>query len=116
MIIVECLSTVDRGRETVVEFFITSRESELNASAAWTENLLHTIKIIFGQLHVFCTREVCTGKVDGKQSGRWSSANLEYDWKIICMVKKNPAQQVKNALQIVGIHISLSTIEKTSQP
>lgn len=36
--------------------------------------------------------------------------------KIICMVKKNPymtAQQVKNALQDVGRHVSLSMIKRS---
>lgn len=60
----------------------------------------------------YIKKQVHTGKLEiGKWTGKPRSTILVDDWKIIYMVNKNPfmsAQQVKNALQDVGVHVWMS--------
>ena len=65
-------------------------------------------------------KQVNTGKLEnGKRAGKARRTSLVNEQIVICMVKKNPLmteQQVKNALQDAGGHVSFTIFTTRCKP
>lgn len=107
---------VDRVESHHLDDHASEEDNEAQKSTTPSERYQRSLGCQNQQLGKFSKSRCKKGKLEnGNRAGRPRSTSLVDDRKIICMVMKNTfmtAQRVKNALQDVGVYVSLSQIKR----